>query len=182
MWASQGLGNFWRVIWLGWGLFLFLFLVPTCPTSAQRLPLPLAGRGSGGVAGGGQYWRNWAPPGAPIFQLQQGRYDYGRGPLGYRNYWGDGYLASAYLDYSWMRSQHASQPLAFVLRWKDGAPGFKTVLSFGGTAKLKEGMKEDEVAEVVGVPLQRWHEGEREIWKYSAFRLVFEGGRLKGYQ
>jgi hypothetical protein len=184
MWTTYRQLNFWRGIQIS-GMGLFLWLLSGWLGWAQQMPRSpstLAGGWQGGLLHPAELRRNWLPPVAPIFQLQHGHYDYGRAPLGYGNYWADGYLTSGDLDYSWMRSQAASQPLAFVLRWKDAIPGFKTVLSFSGSSKLKAGMSEEDVTAIVGVPLQRFASGEGEIWKYSAFRLVFEGGQLKGYQ
>ena len=44
---------------------------------------------------------------------------------------------------------------------------------------LQEGMSQEEVMRALGSPIQRIQLADREIWKYSGYSLLFEGGALK---
>jgi hypothetical protein len=72
----------------------------------------------------------------------------------------------------------------FVEEWKDRDP----IAGRGSESQdsalqqsilLKEGMDEDQVVQAVGSPVQRVQLGERTVWKYSGYSLLFEGGKLK---
>lgn len=67
----------------------------------------------------------------------------------------------------------------FVKEWlnkdpleSNGAGGFSK------SGLLSAGMSDEEVAKVLGVPLQRYRVGARDVWKYSAYTLYFEEGVL----
>ena len=71
---------------------------------------------------------------------------------------------------------------SFVDEWKDRSPGQKepgTSTGLSQSLLLKEGMSEEEVAQALGSPIQRIRLGGKEIWKYSGYSLLFEGGTLK---
>jgi len=103
----------------------------------------------------------------------EGPYEYFR-PRGY--YWGayhPGYYAN-----SWRMPRNYSSAY-FVSEWIDRDP----VEAFEGTGLedsilLKEGMSQEDVMGVLGSPNQRVRLNRREVWKYSAFSLLFEGGVL----
>ncbi len=72
----------------------------------------------------------------------------------------------------------------FVEEWKDRDPmaerGSESQDStLQQSILLKEGMDEDQVVQAVGSPVQRVQLGERTVWKYSGYSLLFEGGKLK---
>lgn len=68
----------------------------------------------------------------------------------------------------------------FVEQWKgrntlaEGVPS-----SFAQSVLLSEGMAQEQVVRRLGSPVQRIRLGEREVWKYSAYSLLFEAGLLK---
>ncbi|MFB3903066.1 MAG: hypothetical protein ACE15E_06405 [Acidobacteriota bacterium] len=72
----------------------------------------------------------------------------------------------------------------FVEEWKDRDP----IAGSGSESQdsalqesilLREGMDEDQVVQAIGSPVQRVQLGERMVWKYSAYSLLFENGKLK---
>jgi hypothetical protein len=72
----------------------------------------------------------------------------------------------------------------FVEEWQDRDP-----TAGGGSESqhsalrqsilLKEGMDEDQVVRAIGSPVQRVQLGERTVWKYSGYSLLFESGKLR---
>jgi hypothetical protein len=79
-------------------------------------------------------------------------------------------------------SLYSSQ--SFVEQWKDYPP-FREVPSgsqetaLSQSILLAEGMSEEQVLTAVGSPIQKVTLGERTVWKYSGYSLLFEGGSLK---
>jgi len=72
----------------------------------------------------------------------------------------------------------------FVEEWKDRDPTAERGSESQDSALqqsilLKEGMDEDQVVQAIGSPVQRVQLGERTVWKYSGYALLFEGGKLK---
>ncbi|RPJ58285.1 MAG: hypothetical protein EHM23_17990 [Acidobacteria bacterium] len=72
----------------------------------------------------------------------------------------------------------------FVEEWKDRDPiaGAGSESQDSGLQQsilLKDGMDEDQVVQAIGSPVQRVQLGERTVWKYSGYSLLFEGGKLK---
>ncbi len=72
----------------------------------------------------------------------------------------------------------------FVEEWKDRDP----IAGRGSESQdsalqqsilLKDGMDEDQVVQAIGSPIQRVQLGERTVWKYSGYSLLFEGGKLR---
>ncbi|HXK60524.1 MAG TPA: hypothetical protein PLP42_11590 [Acidobacteriota bacterium] len=71
----------------------------------------------------------------------------------------------------------------FVEEWKDRDPVTAKGESQGSSLQesilLSEGMDEDQVVQAIGSPLQRVQLGERSVWKYSGYSLLFQNGKLK---
>ncbi len=70
----------------------------------------------------------------------------------------------------------------FVEEWKDQDPRQEQQDPSDPLSEsllLQEGMSQDEVIRILGSPLQRVQLANREIWKYSGYSLLFEGGALK---
>lgn len=70
----------------------------------------------------------------------------------------------------------------FVDEWKDRDPAQLSESrkpSLSESILLKEGMSEEQVIQAVGAPLQKVQMGDRTVWKYSGYSLLFEGGTLK---
>ena len=84
----------------------------------------------------------------------------------------------------WGYASFQSQPnytsRSFVEEWKDRTPALEAP-STNRTESilLSEGMSQEGVMEFLGSPIQRIRLGEREVWKYSGYSLVFETGRLQ---
>ncbi|HEY2931503.1 MAG TPA: hypothetical protein VGK99_07130 [Acidobacteriota bacterium] len=90
----------------------------------------------------------------------------------------DVYYAGAYGAETTGSSSYASQP--FVEEWKGREPIMKgPAPDLTQSTLLAEGMQEEEVVKRLGSPLQRIQLGERQVWKYSGFSLLFESGLLK---
>lgn len=67
----------------------------------------------------------------------------------------------------------------FVKQWLNKDPFDLNVGSgFSTSGLLSAGMSEEEVVKVLGVPLQRYRVGARDVWKYSAYTLYFQSGVL----
>lgn len=89
------------------------------------------------------------------------------------NWGGPGYGAGVIDSYSY-DSQH------FVEEWKNRDPIMKgQAPDLTQSTLLAEGMREEEVVKRLGSPLHRIQLGERQVWKYSGFSLLFESGMLK---
>jgi len=72
----------------------------------------------------------------------------------------------------------------FVEEWKDRDPiaGGRSESQDSALQEsilLKDGMDEDQVVQAIGSPVQRVQLGERTVWKYSGYSLLFESGKLK---
>ncbi len=67
----------------------------------------------------------------------------------------------------------------FVEEWKNRPPERKEEPVSTQSILLQEGMGEEEVIRAVGIPLQKVKLGERTVWRYSAYSLLFENGALK---
>ena len=78
------------------------------------------------------------------------------------------------------RSEPNYTSRSFVQEWKDRPPVPKA-RSAGLTESilLSEEMSQEGVMELLGSPVQRVRLGERELWKYSGYSLLFETGRLQ---
>ena len=69
---------------------------------------------------------------------------------------------------------------SFVDQWKGRDPSITGSPSdFTGSTLLSEGMKPENVIRHLGSPLQRIQLREREVWRYSGYSLLFEGGVLR---
>ncbi len=72
------------------------------------------------------------------------------------------------------------QDMSFVQEWKDRPP--RQIASQPRQAEsilLSEGMDEEAIIKAIGSPLQKIKLDDREVWKYSGYSLLLEGGRLK---
>jgi len=72
----------------------------------------------------------------------------------------------------------------FIEEWKDRDPiagrgSESQVSTVQQSILLADGMDEEQVMRAVGSPVQRVQLGERTVWKYSGYSLLFEGGKLK---
>ncbi len=67
----------------------------------------------------------------------------------------------------------------FVEEWKNRPPERKEEPVSTQSILLQAGMGEEEVIKAVGIPLQKVNLGERTVWRYSAYSLLFENGTLK---
>lgn len=70
----------------------------------------------------------------------------------------------------------------FVEEWGDQDPQQLEADPAGSLSEsllLQEGMSPEEVMRVLGSPLQRIEMADRQVWKYSGYSLLFEGGALK---
>lgn len=87
---------------------------------------------------------------------------------------------------AWYRGppERSNRTSAFVRAWGGESPRpLADTSGFGNLSDsllLSEGMTPDEVVARIGAPTERRLEGEREVWKYSSFWLLFENGRLSG--
>jgi hypothetical protein len=102
-----------------------------------------------------------------------------------------------YYSYSWpVNFGYRSRPRSYSSKrftedWKDRDPeicdpddGLGSCAeaetdALSDSVLLSEGMDQEEVMLLLGSPLQSVKMGEREVWKYSAFSLLFEFGTLK---
>ncbi|MBI2822838.1 MAG: hypothetical protein HYX74_11505 [Acidobacteria bacterium] len=66
----------------------------------------------------------------------------------------------------------------FVEEWKNRDPFHAERRQEIRSIVLSEGLSEDEVVARVGSPLQRIQLGDREVWRYSGYSLLFEKGLL----
>jgi hypothetical protein len=69
-----------------------------------------------------------------------------------------------------------------VEQWSEkGLPSHEDSGSIiSGPALLSEGMTEEQIVKAIGSPLERRRTGEGlELWKYSAFTLALEAGKLR---
>jgi hypothetical protein len=66
----------------------------------------------------------------------------------------------------------------FVNRWAYESLSNSTGVDFSGSLILKKGMSSEEAMRHLGSPVQRNRMGEREVWRYSGYLLVFESGAL----
>jgi hypothetical protein len=67
----------------------------------------------------------------------------------------------------------------FIEEWKNRPPERKEEPVSTQSILLQAGMGEEEVVRAVGIPLQKVVLGERVVWRYSAYSLLFENGTLK---
>ena len=67
----------------------------------------------------------------------------------------------------------------FVEGWKNRPPEREEVPVSTQSILLQQGMGEEEVIRAVGIPLQKVKLGERTVWRYSSYSLLFEDGALK---
>lgn len=70
----------------------------------------------------------------------------------------------------------------FVEEWGDQYPRLPEEDASGSLSEsllLKEGMSPEEVMRVLGSPVQRIEMADRQVWRYSGYSLLFEGGALK---
>jgi len=67
----------------------------------------------------------------------------------------------------------------FIEEWKNRPPERKEAPVSTQSILLQAGMGEEEVIKAVGIPLQKVILGERVVWRYSAYSLLFENGTLK---
>lgn len=67
----------------------------------------------------------------------------------------------------------------FIDEWKNRPPERKDEPVSTESILLKAGMGEEEVVMAVGIPLQKVVLGERTVWRYSSYSLLFENGALK---
>jgi len=101
---------------------------------------------------------------------------------------GTGYYSGTYPWWGY-NGQFGPQPAlyssqTFVERWRDYNPLEQTQsgsqeTKLAQSILLAEGMNEEQVLGAVGSPIQKVTLGERTVWKYSGYSLLFEGGSLK---
>ena len=68
---------------------------------------------------------------------------------------------------------------SYVERWKDQQPQPASGGSLADSLLLREGMDPEDVMKALGSPLKKIELGRREVWQYSGYSLLFEGGGLK---
>ena len=91
----------------------------------------------------------------------------------------DGLYPGLY-GYAPFRSQPNYTSRSFVEEWKNRTPEPQAQsTSHTESVLLSEGMSHEGVMEFLGSPIQRIRLGEREVWKYSGYSLVFETGKLQ---
>ena len=109
------------------------------------------------------------------------------GHFGNQFQFGSGYYAGMY---PWgYYGQFGPQPAlyssqSFVEQWRDYNPlqqdqSESQKSNLTESILLAEGMTEEQVLGAVGSPIQKVTLGERTVWKYSGYSLLFEGGSLK---
>jgi hypothetical protein len=95
--------------------------------------------------------------------------------------------------WSWyIRSARNYTSRRFVQEWKNRDPdgcregrasGYSDELSdFTDSALLSKGMDVETVTRLLGSAIQKTRMGEKEIWRYSAYSLIFEFGSLVGFR
>lgn len=68
---------------------------------------------------------------------------------------------------------------SFVEAWKDLPVPDEGESRISRSLVLSEGMEEEKVVQVLGSPLSRIRMGERQVWKYSGYSLLFVDGKLR---
>lgn len=97
------------------------------------------------------------------------------GPRGY--FW-RAYDPGYYTGY-WGRAPRHYSGAYFVSEWIDRDPvGASQGTGLEESILLREGMSQEDVMGILGSPNQRVRLKQREVWKYSAFSLLFEAGVL----
>ena len=110
------------------------------------------------------------------------------GPMDGRFLYRGGYYSGMYPGWGYY-GQFGPQPAlypsqSFVEQWRDYNPLHQTSAgsqksTLAQSILLAEGMTEEQVLGAVGSPIQKVTLGERTVWKYSGYSLLFEGGTLK---
>ncbi len=152
--------------------------------------LPFSQEGARGLLLRGFLFSNHRPTAAGLGDnFLFGDYPYYYSPYSSYSYYPYGGYGSPYgmqfFGYPGFESRPALYNSArFVEEWKDRDP-----IAGGGSESqdsslqqsilLKEGMDEDQVVQAIGSPVQRVQLGERTVWKYSGYSLLFESGKLK---
>lgn len=99
---------------------------------------------------------------------------------GFHGFWG-GPGRYGFIPYArWGGTPTLYTSRTFVEQWRDRDPvGPSPGEGATRSTLLSQGMDEAEVMGKLGSPVERVVLRDREVWKYSGYSLLFEGGRLK---